>query len=175
KKGKTKVIKPIANGLDPFNDDDDDVRRIAQEMEAKYGVSGPKKRRKGRRDDYADIGMGYDESDSFIDNTDGYDEIIPQNVTTLHGGFYINSGALEFKTDEEASSEISSSSSSEDDGGEEGSTAKNGNKKKRTLVSSSESEGEKETEKDIEQLDKVSLLTQFSFYNLAIALRKVNF
>lgn len=70
-----------------------------------------KKKRKGRKDDYADIGMGYDESDSFIDNTDGYDEIIPQNVTTLHGGFYINCGALEFKTDDEASSKISSSTS----------------------------------------------------------------
>ncbi|KAJ8971042.1 hypothetical protein NQ317_002308 [Molorchus minor] len=78
--------------------------------------TGMKKKRKGRKDDYADIGMGYDETDSFIDNTDGYDEIIPQNVTTLHGGFYINCGALEFKTDDEASSEISSSSSdSEDD------------------------------------------------------------
>ncbi|KAJ8919467.1 hypothetical protein NQ315_016567 [Exocentrus adspersus] len=102
------------NGLDPFPDDDDDVRRIALEMEAKYGSGMTKKKRKGRKDDYADIGMGYDESDSFIDNTDGYDEIIPQNVTTLHGGFYINCGALEFKTDEEASSDISSSESDDE-------------------------------------------------------------
>ncbi|XP_050308101.1 yemanuclein [Anthonomus grandis grandis] len=103
------------NGSDPFGDDnDDDVRRIALEMEAKYGSGmsvGTKKRRKGRKDDYADIGAGYNESDSFIDNTDGYDEIIPPNITTAQGGFYINSGALEFKTDDEATSEVSSSSS----------------------------------------------------------------
>lgn len=30
----------------------------------------PKKKRRGKKDDYADIGAGYDESDSFIDNTD---------------------------------------------------------------------------------------------------------
>ncbi|XP_017771889.1 PREDICTED: ubinuclein-2 isoform X2 [Nicrophorus vespilloides] len=135
-----------ANELDPFDEADDDVRRIAQEMENKYG-GGPslKKKRKGRRDDYADIGMGYDESDSFIDNTDGYDEMIPQNVTTLHGGFYINSGELEFKADDEASSDVSSrsfSSSGEDE--EDEAPAKRPNSKR--VLESSESEGEKETE-----------------------------
>ncbi|XP_022905282.2 yemanuclein isoform X1 [Onthophagus taurus] len=143
KKDKIKCLPSQTNGLDPFNEDDDDVRRIAQEMEAKYGgLSGPKKRRKGRRDDYADIGMGYDESDSFIDNTDGYDEMIPQNVTTVLGGFYINSGELEFKAVDEASSEISSSSSSGDE--DEETPKVNGTKR----LLSSDSEGEKETENE---------------------------
>nr|XP_023025050.1 ubinuclein-1-like [Leptinotarsa decemlineata] len=133
-------VENVENGLDPFGETDDDVRRIALEMEAKYGtgMTDGKKKRKGRKDDYADIGMGYDESDSFIDNTDGYDEIIPQNVTTLHGGFYINCGALEFKTDDEASSQISSSSSSSED--EEGNQPKTN--RKRILETSGESDSE---------------------------------
>ncbi|CAG9827914.1 unnamed protein product [Diabrotica balteata] len=137
----------VENGLDPFGENDDDVRRIAQEMEAKYGSGVTKKKRKGRKDDYADIGMGYDESDPFIDNTDGYDEIIPRNVTTLHGGFYVNSGALVFKTDDEGSSNASSSdpsspdasSSSESEGEEKQTTPKN---RKRILDSSADSDSD---------------------------------
>ncbi|KAL1506373.1 hypothetical protein ABEB36_005747 [Hypothenemus hampei] len=138
------AVNNVTNGLDPFGDEnDDDVRRIALEMEAKYGTgmttSSSKKKRKGRKDDYADIGAGYDESDSFIDNTDGYDEIIPHNVTTVRGGFYINSGALEFKTDDEASSEVSSSSSGDSDSDHEQSPNKS--KRKRPLESSDEEGG----------------------------------
>lgn len=53
-------------------------------------------------DDYADLGFGYDSNDSFIDNGDVHDEIVPENVTTAYGGFYVNSGALEFKARESA-------------------------------------------------------------------------
>ncbi|XP_044749045.1 ubinuclein-1 isoform X2 [Coccinella septempunctata] len=126
-------------------DDDDDVRRIALEMEEKYGKgtsSVAKKKHKGRKDDYADIGMGYDESDSFIDNTDGYDEIIPQHVTTLHGGFYVNAGALEFKTDDEESEE----SSNED-------STSSGQSRKRSL----DSDGSEEDEAKPRQSKKMKI------------------
>ncbi|XP_063912614.1 yemanuclein isoform X2 [Zophobas morio] len=132
------------NGLNRVDEfaDDDDVKRIARQMEEKYGTgtSLNKKKRKGKKDDYADIGMGYDESDSFIDNTDGYDEMIPQNVTTLHGGFYINSGALEFKTDDEADSDLSSSSSEDDENSPKTTS------RKRVIESSDETDRENKTE-----------------------------
>ncbi|XP_060806301.1 yemanuclein isoform X2 [Amyelois transitella] len=96
---KKKVENGITPGLDPFSDNDDDVERVARKFEQKYGGKSTygKKRGRTKQDDFADIGAGYDENDSFIDNTDGYDEMIPPECDTLYGGFYINSGSLEFK------------------------------------------------------------------------------
>ncbi|KAH8306257.1 hypothetical protein KR018_005322, partial [Drosophila ironensis] len=96
---KLKQVAPPCNGDagDPFADNDDDVARIVKELEAKYGNSYATGRSKSRKDDFRDIGMGYDESDSFIDNTEAYDEMIPEEAETLEGGFYINSGALELR------------------------------------------------------------------------------
>ncbi|CAG2056773.1 unnamed protein product [Timema podura] len=91
------------NGLDPLAEDDDEhLKQIARQFEQKYGASGAKKKH-GRLEDYVDLGAGYDESDPFIDNTDAYDEVVPEEMTTAHGGFYINCGALEFKEVEEQS------------------------------------------------------------------------
>uniref|UniRef100_A0A1B0GG94 Yemanuclein n=1 Tax=Glossina morsitans morsitans TaxID=37546 RepID=A0A1B0GG94_GLOMM len=96
-KKKLKKLKQKTNGFtDPFEENDEDVIRIAKELERKYGSAYGSGRSKNKRGDY-DIGMGYDESDSFIDNTEAYDEIIPDEVETIEGGFYINCGALEFK------------------------------------------------------------------------------
>lgn len=90
---KQKMNGAMSSG-DPF-DEDDDVARIAKELERKYGNSYSGSR--GRPENNKDIGQGYDESDSFIDNTEAYDEVVPEDKETIGGGFYINSGRLEFK------------------------------------------------------------------------------
>ncbi|XP_042293619.1 ubinuclein-1 [Sceloporus undulatus] len=82
---------------DPFNDEEKEkhkVEALARKFEEKYGG---KKRRKDRVQDLIDMGYGYDESDSFIDNSEAYDELVPASLTTKYGGFYINSGTLQFR------------------------------------------------------------------------------
>uniref|UniRef100_A0A182N453 Ubinuclein middle domain-containing protein n=1 Tax=Anopheles dirus TaxID=7168 RepID=A0A182N453_9DIPT len=102
KKSQKKQNDEVANGgflSDP--ELDNDVARMARELERKYG-SGSDYASKGKparpaKLDYCDRGAGYDEEDSFIDNSEAYDELIPQEIETVGGGFYINSGQLEFK------------------------------------------------------------------------------
>lgn len=74
----------------PFNndsDDDEDVQRLAAKMNEKYGNGSGYV-------EISDKAAGYDESDSFIDNTEAFDEMIMDD--TPRGGFYINSGPLVF-------------------------------------------------------------------------------
>ncbi|XP_072945743.1 uncharacterized protein [Epargyreus clarus] len=95
-------------GLDPFSDNDDDVEMVARKFEQKYGGKSTYGRKgRSKREDFADIGAGYDENDSFIDNTHGYDEMVPPECDTIYGGFYINCGSLEFKTVQENQNSIS--------------------------------------------------------------------
>ncbi|KAM6303062.1 ubinuclein-2-like isoform 2-T2 [Podargus strigoides] len=69
---------------------------LAKKFEAKYGGK-PHKHRKDRLQDLIDIGYGYDETDPFIDNSEAYDELVPASLTTKYGGFYINTGTLQFR------------------------------------------------------------------------------
>ncbi|XP_019363232.1 PREDICTED: ubinuclein-1 isoform X1 [Gavialis gangeticus] len=96
-------LKGVSSGdkrkdhADPFNDEERErhkVEALARKFEEKYGG---KKRRKDRIQDLIDMGYGYDESDSFIDNSEAYDELVPASLTTKYGGFYINSGTLQFR------------------------------------------------------------------------------
>ncbi|XP_026715018.1 ubinuclein-1-like [Athene cunicularia] len=82
---------------DPFNDDSKEaceVEALDLKFEEKYGG---KRRGKDHIQDLIDMGYGYDESDSFIDNSEAYDAFVPASVTTKYGGFYINTGLLEFR------------------------------------------------------------------------------
>jgi len=106
KKAELTGEKDPARHLDQFASDDDGlVQALAKKFEAKYGSASEKikKKKKARKvDDYADLGYGYDTDDSFIDDSEVHDELVPETVTTAHGGFYINSGLLEFKPRESA-------------------------------------------------------------------------
>ncbi|XP_011357862.1 ubinuclein-2 [Pteropus vampyrus] len=90
--------KPV-HTEDLFNDEHQErqeVEILAKKFEMKYGGK-PRKHRKDRLQDLIDIGFGYDETDPFIDNSEAYDELVPASLTTKYGGFYINTGTLQFR------------------------------------------------------------------------------
>ncbi|XP_065588632.1 ubinuclein-1 isoform X6 [Cyrtonyx montezumae] len=95
-KGKGSSGEKRKEPADPFDDEKErhKVEALAKKFEEKYGG---KRRRKDRFQDLIDMGYGYDESDSFIDNSEAYDELVPASLTTKYGGFYINSGTLQFR------------------------------------------------------------------------------
>lgn len=96
-----KGLAPPLDPSDPFADDEKErreVEELAKKFESKYGAGGcNKKKKKDRMQDLIDIGYGYDETDPFIDNSEAYDELVPASLTTKHGGFYINTGTLQFR------------------------------------------------------------------------------
>ncbi|XP_034089067.1 ubinuclein-2-like isoform X3 [Gymnodraco acuticeps] len=94
-----KGLAPPLDPSDPFADDNRERREVeamAKKFENKYG-GVPKKKKKDRMQDLIDIGFGYDDTDPFIDNSEAYDELVPASLTTKHGGFYINTGTLQFR------------------------------------------------------------------------------
>ncbi|XP_077413640.1 ubinuclein-2b isoform X2 [Vanacampus margaritifer] len=94
-----KGLAPALDPNDPLADDERErreVEELARKFENKYGGAS-KKKKKDRMQDLIDIGYGYDETDPFIDNSEAYDELVPASLTTKHGGFYINTGTLQFR------------------------------------------------------------------------------
>ncbi|KAM9780103.1 ubinuclein-2-like [Neosynchiropus ocellatus] len=94
-----KGLAPPLDPSDPFADDEKERREVeemARKFESKYG-GAVKKKKRDRMQDLIDIGYGYDETDPFIDNSEAYDELVPASLTTKHGGFYINTGTLQFR------------------------------------------------------------------------------
>ncbi|CAK6972989.1 ubinuclein-1-like [Scomber scombrus] len=75
--------------------ENDEMVALARRLENKY--SEKPKKKKDRIQDLIDIGYGYDDEDSFIDNSEAYDEFVPASITTKFGGFYVNSGVLQFR------------------------------------------------------------------------------
>ena len=57
-------------------------------------VEAPAKKKLKKSQDPEDE---YDLDDDFIDDTEVNDEEVPAEVSTAHGGFYINTGSLKFK------------------------------------------------------------------------------
>ncbi|XP_078286660.1 ubinuclein-2-like isoform X2 [Rhinoraja longicauda] len=83
----------------PFNNEEKErkeMEAIAKKLEEKYGQKNHK-RRKDRMQDLIDMGYGYDDTDPFIDNSEAYDELVPASLSTKYGGFYINTGTLQFR------------------------------------------------------------------------------
>ncbi|KAL5239599.1 hypothetical protein ACI65C_007009 [Semiaphis heraclei] len=82
-----------------LEENDESLKQLADHYDQKYGSSGVKKKKKKKTAfyNYSELAAGYDENDSFIDNTEICDEVMPKEVETKHGGYYVNSGSLEFK------------------------------------------------------------------------------
>ncbi|XP_070294722.1 ubinuclein-2-like [Salvelinus sp. IW2-2015] len=107
--GPPKGLMPALDPNDPFADNEKERREVealAKKFESKYSQAKTgKKKRKDRVQDLIDIGFGYDETDPFIDNSEAYDELVPASLNTKLGGFYINTGTLQFRAASESEGE----------------------------------------------------------------------
>lgn len=69
---KQKKLTQVNGFSSPFEENDEDVERIAKEFEQKYGnaYAGSGSSIRAMNNTVYDKGTGYDENDDFIDNTD---------------------------------------------------------------------------------------------------------
>ncbi|GAB1604543.1 ubinuclein-2-like [Argonauta hians] len=124
--------------------ENDRLVALAQSFEERYGPKHkkPPSKRLNAIQDLVDLGEGYDETDPFVDNSEAYDELVPACLTTKLGGFYINSGVLDFRDVSDESSEEFTSS-----------PLKKRKKAKRVICSDPESDGE--VKKTVPEVNKV--------------------
>ncbi|XP_064636861.1 ubinuclein-2-like isoform X2 [Lineus longissimus] len=87
--------------MDPFAlqdlEEQKKLENIARSFESRYGNKISKKKRQVQIEDFVDLEDGYDDTDPFVDNSEAYDELVPATLTTKLGGFYINTGVLDFR------------------------------------------------------------------------------
>ncbi|KAJ3614717.1 hypothetical protein NHX12_018288 [Muraenolepis orangiensis] len=105
-KNKPPTESPAPDPNDPFSDEERDrlqMEATAKKLEKIKSNTG--KKRKDRMQDLIDLGFGYDETDPFIDNSEAYDELVPASLSTKLGGFYINTGTLQFRAASESEGE----------------------------------------------------------------------
>ena len=73
-----------SGGIDPYaSDDDDQLKALAAKYENKYAqmaATSKKQPKKRKAVEYDDIGDGYDKDDPFIDNSECFDEVVPQEM-----------------------------------------------------------------------------------------------
>jgi hypothetical protein len=60
--------------------------------------------------DFSHLGKGYDENDSFIDNSDAHDVHVPKNMAPKRGGFYVNKEQIKLEKITKKSSKSKSKS-----------------------------------------------------------------
>ena len=109
----TDLAPPETNdGFNINNMDDNDDDSADSENSVNNGTSKPKKSKKKSNQydsentkyklkNFNYLGQGYDEEDSFIDNSEAQDERVPSDMAPKKGGFYINKGNLKMEKIEE--------------------------------------------------------------------------
>ncbi|KAI5733577.1 hypothetical protein M8J76_013481 [Diaphorina citri] len=134
-------------GLDLDDEgEDDDLAKLAKKFEQKYGGTQ-------KKDNYSQLGAGYDEEDSFIDNTDAYNDELSEDLLPKHGGYYLNRGNLELERidiPEERTVNVIQSSDEEEDG--ESSEAEESGRDENEEDEDEDSEGSDETENDQDEI-----------------------